>query len=48
MHVAQCWNYKANDYYWSKNGTKQEKVKMRNFLLNYLHYFQELELNNDL
>ena len=34
----QCWKYKAYDDYIWKNRTKRKKVKMRNFLLNYLRY----------
>ena len=35
------WKYKANDDYWSK--TKEGK-KMRNFLLNYLHYWDSNQI----
>ena len=39
INSASCWTYKLlYDEYRSKNGTKRQKVKIRNFLLNYLRY----------
>ena len=36
--------YKPSDYYRSKNGTKRQKVKMHNFLLDCLRYWDNNQI----